>query len=537
MALIERYVDTDVVGGDGDGTTWANAYLTLALAEAGLETNLDTANDYMIIWCRGVTDDTSAVVVDGWTMSATDYLQIQAAATDKANISGIDTGKYLLTVSNDFALALYDSHVRLIDLQIETADIDANYECPIYAVNTGATNAIWIGNCYVKANLDASFRNRGIRGGDTDVNFTIWNTVVTGVNDDNASCSGMYLLCNTANVYNCTVHQGMEGINGVAGTIAVYNTAVFNITTASADFAGTIGTIDHCASDDNDGTNNVAESGGGQYWPDDFEDAENGDFTLLVGSGLVGNGTDNPEGGSLYSDNMDGDARTSTWDVSADEYTAAGSSFSASISPSASSTPSPSISLSISASESPSASLSPSISLSISASVSPSASLSPSISLSISASVSPSASLSPSISLSISASESPSATPSASISASVSPSPSCPIDCATCEDCYKATFSGLSGTCEIDCSNYNTTYSLQQVGNTCVWEYTSGNLVISLVCVGVNWELKIVNNSVECAVWTAAIADYPDCPPMVEIQDEGGFAILDEGGNAILDEA
>ena len=78
-------------------------------------------------------------------------------------------------------------------------------------------------------------------------------------------------------------------------------------------------TIDYCASDDNDGTNNVDETGGvGDTWVDSIPDFATNDFTL-VDKHLNGVGTDDP-GSGLYSDDIAGTERSSTWDVGAFEY-------------------------------------------------------------------------------------------------------------------------------------------------------------------------------------------------------------------------
>src|SRR5512137_1291905 len=76
----DRYVDTDVVGGAGDGTSWANAYLTLndcIVAEAA------TLTDILTIHCRGTTGDTEAVVVNGYTVASDKYIKIVVDQADR----------------------------------------------------------------------------------------------------------------------------------------------------------------------------------------------------------------------------------------------------------------------------------------------------------------------------------------------------------------------------------------------------------------------------------------------------------------------
>ena len=82
------------------------------------------------------------------------------------------------------------------------------------------------------------------------------------------------------------------------------------------DFNGTI-TIANCCSDDGDGANPQGPLGAD--WDNEFTDKDNGAFSLLVGGNCVGNGTDDP-GSGLYSDDIIGTVRTSTWDIGAFEY-------------------------------------------------------------------------------------------------------------------------------------------------------------------------------------------------------------------------
>ena len=59
-------------------------------------------------------------------------------------------------------------------------------------------------------------------------------------------------------------------------------------------------------------------------WDAAFTDYSNGDFSVKNDSSvLYGAGTDNP-GAGLYSDDIIDTARSSTWDIGAFEYVAAG---------------------------------------------------------------------------------------------------------------------------------------------------------------------------------------------------------------------
>jgi len=119
-------------------------------------------------------------------------------------------------------------------------------------------------------------------------------------------------------VYNTTEYNFDAGIeNASTGTLTVKNCAVFGNSGTGDDFLGTI-TIDNCASDDGDGTEPEVPSD----WSAVFVDYTGGNFHLKsTDTDLKDSGTDlQSEGG--YSDDIDGETRSGTWDIGADEYVA-----------------------------------------------------------------------------------------------------------------------------------------------------------------------------------------------------------------------
>lgn len=313
---VTKIVDPDN-GGGTDYTSWDAWEDALGGTTSG---DLPTDDEIAIAQCRASsgTADTAAVSISGWTTDATRYIQVEAISGEEADADGWDAAKYRLSVANADGLVIGEDYVRIVDLQIETSGLNASNLEPILIQGQNASNLIYIDSCRIKGAADGTYDQGGIRVDAANAIIKIWNTIVCNF-DPNTSDVGIRLNCTTADIYNCVVHGALYGMWRQTGTVTVKNSAVFKHTD---DFVGTI-TVDYCASDDNDGTNNVAESGGGAEWPDDFVDAANGDFTLKVGSGLIGNGTDNP-GAGLYSDDINGDARTSTWDVGADEYIVVG---------------------------------------------------------------------------------------------------------------------------------------------------------------------------------------------------------------------
>ena len=323
-AQIIRYVDPDAPGPAHDGTSWNDAYLTLSAWELAEQTNLDGANNYMTVYCRSSsgTTDTAECVINGWTTSATDYIEI--IGTDFPADGIYDDTKYVIHNNDDTttAIRIQENYVRISNLQVLVTTTGGGIKIGIYANVGFAAADIRISNCIFKGIGSGTAGNTGvyINNAASSV-LTIWNTVIYGfISTDNPGdndFAGIYQHNGpTTNIYNCTVYGCYNGIQrNISGTLTTKNCAVGNNTD---DFAGTL-TIDYCASDDGDGTNAQAPSGGN--WANEFT-TPGTDFSLLVGGNCVENGTDNPSAG-FYSDDIIGTARSSTWDIGAFEFVAA----------------------------------------------------------------------------------------------------------------------------------------------------------------------------------------------------------------------
>jgi len=291
--------------------------------EAAQQSNL-TGTGACIAQCTSSsgTADTTPVVIDGWTTTESDYIEIIAYSGDEAVKTGIDTSRYRLhiTANDNHSIDILEDWVHVRNLQFKvTQGVNTNVASILYFESSSANSTCKVDSCYFQiVGTDGSSKKSAI--GVADENFTvkIYNCIFYG------NLFGRFTAwvnSGVINIYNCSARGFGYAANSIyifAGTLSVVNTAVFNNNTNN--FGAGV-SVDHCASDTDTGTNNVVESGGGADWTDDFVDAANGDFTLKSTSNLVGSGTDDP-GSGLYSDDIDGVARTSTWDVGADEYVA-----------------------------------------------------------------------------------------------------------------------------------------------------------------------------------------------------------------------
>jgi hypothetical protein len=326
MAATNKYVDANLATGSHDGSDWTNAYASLSLAEAGLQKDLDTANEQMTIWCRSTDDsaDTTAVDIDGWTTSVDDYLTIQAADGDQAIASSYSTSRYRLEVTDTNAISINEDFLRIRGLQIKSIYSATASKGGIKWITVGASAVIHISGCRI-VNPTAGAADY-ICISPNEGTCYIYNCIIQGGDERN-----IYVSTATVYIYNCTIYTGAwSGIEQASGTVTVKNTAIFN---TADDFSGTI-TCDYCASDDANATtytNGQDFTAEATDWDAIWNDRAAGDFTLknyTTAPCCVGKGTDLTATGlpDITSD-IDSRSRVGvTWDIGAYQYTLGGSS-------------------------------------------------------------------------------------------------------------------------------------------------------------------------------------------------------------------
>lgn len=319
MAEIFRYINPDVVGGAGDGTTLADAYSSSSACEAAEQTDLVTATDNFVAECYSTsgTADTTQLRVAGWTANPTYDIVWKSSSSDRATTAW-DATKYRFEVNDAvYVIELTDDHFTFDGFQVHsTVSGDSDNDCIESQIGLVGLK---ISNCFCSA---ADTGGNGIAINNSSAQVQIWNTICMCPHAQGGTSEGIHFYnVDTAEVYNCIVYNFNDGveIDAFATSVTIKNCAVFG-NNDDFDVGGTSPTIDYCASDDGDGTNAVSPSGAD--WDNEYTDSANGDFSLVPSGNCEGGGTDNP-GSGLYSTDINGDAYTSTWSIGVEAKTAA----------------------------------------------------------------------------------------------------------------------------------------------------------------------------------------------------------------------
>jgi len=290
-------------------------------------TNVDADIDYSIsldltdgdigpeyVACYG-TDGadtiTADITFDGRTTDTDNYVEIftpvttAMVGTTQRHDGNWSAGAYNISVGNHAVAGIFlDDNIHFIGIQFIATD---SWGVSLLDINT--QTGIEMSYCILDGNGN---RTRGIFG-DGAASFKMWNSSVydfadAGIMDDWGS--GAWLVYNS-NIAGNT-NEGFD-YNGTGGTFHIYNCTSFDNGT---DFDGTFDAITTCADDDGDGS--VVLDNSNDY-ENEFTDYSNWDFSIVdAGSGLDEAGTDDP-GTGLYSDDITGTARSSTWDIGAHE--------------------------------------------------------------------------------------------------------------------------------------------------------------------------------------------------------------------------
>ena len=300
-------------------------YTTLSAWEAGEQADI-TGLGPSVAECYSMSD-TTAVVIAGWTTTASDYIRIYTPTSERHD-GKWNTSKYRLTSGNSTAIDISEDFVRIDGLQLYHDGVSADNRYAVNISGTGAGAVIYVTNCILRGNNNGSWYDSGVNTTSTAVG-TIYiynNMIYDWGRSGSASHAGICINAPgaasvDAYVYNNTIQNCHYGISRLDSDIFAVN----NLFSASvtADAAGTF-----AAGTDYNATNAASigytVTGGGNTHDRTsqtftFVDAANDDFHLQSGdAGAKDFGSDLS---GTFTTDIDGATRSGTWDIGADEFT------------------------------------------------------------------------------------------------------------------------------------------------------------------------------------------------------------------------
>lgn len=307
-------------------------YTSLNAWEAGEQANI-TGLGPAIAECYSMLDST-AVVINGWTTTASDYIKIYTPTAER-HAGVYTTSKYRMDVGANTAITINEDFVRVFGLQIYHSNTAVDNRHGIDISGTSTSAVIHIGYNILRGNNNGGWYDSGVNTTSTATGTVyIYNNIIY---DWGRSGSAAYAgICINAfspttldaYIYNNTIQNCHYGISRLdADIIAVNNLFSASVT---ADASGTF-----AAGTDYNATSRASigytVTGGGNTHDRlsqtfTFVDGTNKDFHLQSSdAGAKDYGVSDP-GSGLFSDDIDGATRTGSWDIGADEYTAGGTS-------------------------------------------------------------------------------------------------------------------------------------------------------------------------------------------------------------------
>lgn len=294
-------------------------YTSLSAAEAGEQRDLVAADEIAVLECYSM-QDTTAVVIAGWTTDATRYIKVYTLSSERHD-GKWDTSAYRLTLSND------DNEIFIISEDYVRVEGFQSY-------NSSTTNP---GNIYYSGGGELQVSYSILRGSvnsgsrhllhldpATNSAVKIWNNIFYDGNNAgiffNFDNAGQIFIIYNNTIVDCT-GEGIL-IKHNVGDVSLYlknnicqgNTTDYDITTFT--------TRSYLTNISEDTTSPNASYRSKVVT---FENEGSDDFHLGAGdTEAKDNGTDLSGDGQLaFSDDIDGDTRSGSWDIGADELVAA----------------------------------------------------------------------------------------------------------------------------------------------------------------------------------------------------------------------
>jgi len=232
-----QYVDRDVSGGTGDGSSWANAYQTMFLAEAQ-DSNLVAADKYLEMYYKATkgTDDTVSVVWSGWGTDETHTIKL-IQDPNTYHDGAWNAGCYTLVCQNDkHAMTINQSNLTVDGLQIDGLGTGLKYG----GILVGPASRVTIRNNLIRGFTGTNHYGILFNYGTVEVeryaynniifeNYTgmrIWRCQAFAANNTfaNNTCAGLEIVrAGSLYILNATVQNNLMTGSGTADYATVFS--------------------------------------------------------------------------------------------------------------------------------------------------------------------------------------------------------------------------------------------------------------------------------------------------------------------------
>lgn len=276
-------------------------YTSLSAWEAGQQADLTVADQIQVAECYAMSD-TTAITIDGWTTSATQYIQVTVPSTERH--AGIyTTSKYRLEQSPAFAIIdIFEDHVRIDGVQTKMTASAAGTFGAIFSRST--TSTVFVSATICRGVLSGSALGFGI--GANRGTMKVKNCLAYDFINGTTASAGFWSDFE-ANAYwhNNTAQNCQNGfLETSVGAHHARNNGAASCTT------GFSGTLDTNVNNSSTAPTFVDAAG------DDFHLASSDTTWKDAGSDLSG------DANLAVTDDIDGQTRSGTWDIGADELVA-----------------------------------------------------------------------------------------------------------------------------------------------------------------------------------------------------------------------
>lgn len=284
----------------------------------------------------GSFQDTTHVIIDGFTgNSAANYIKVHTSAAARHD-GKWNTGKYRLEIADGDGAGIFvkDEYVRIDGLQIrKTGSASQAYKSGIAYASFATTtaNELQISNCLIMGILSGNATASGIWINSIYAKAKIWNNIIYDFINGANNCAGIRTYMASANsawvdAYNNTVHNCYIGYWDDKGDniFDIHNNIAQDCTDGFRTDGGWEANPDYNISDvsqaDADSVNDTFDG----YKTVTFVAEGSDNFHLSSSDTAAKDAGVSDPGSGLFSDDIDSDTRSGTWDIGADEYIAAG---------------------------------------------------------------------------------------------------------------------------------------------------------------------------------------------------------------------